>query len=217
MEIREGIKYVTSKGNSGEVSKVYDDHIEVFFSNNRTVVGSYSASRFVEMIKAGMKITYYPYKVGDWVYDIDDELISIRDKIIKISKITNVDIYCIDHDGQESSLPITEFNEYYRPCFEDEIPYLKLPEKWYLVINKDNLDYISKVRVKYFGIINDLNKDTFMYGFIKTDGWYNSSIDDSETEISFEQFRRHFPIEDYVIDDEDDIFLFEMLDKLGIL
>lgn len=121
MEIREGIKF-----NMATSSYIIKTNKSVWGYSNDTNDYTINCNiKYDELTfkSTDVKLTYYPYKVGDWVYDINDCYISIRNKIIQINKIDELGIWCKDNKSNNSSyLSIDNFNKVYRPAFEDEIP-----------------------------------------------------------------------------------------------
>lgn len=65
------------------------------------------------------EITTPPFKVGQWVYDIN-KTFSIRDHVTRITRIDNSGIWAQDHVG-ESYLSVDRFNEVYRLATPAEI------------------------------------------------------------------------------------------------
>lgn len=123
MEIREGIryeyytsKYATCVESISEKGKFYAN-----FDDGGTS-GSYTKASWVKDFKSGsIKLVSYPYKVGDWVFDINATYLKQgTPQICQITKIQEERIY-VNNESNEW-IATRSFNETYRPCFKDEIP-----------------------------------------------------------------------------------------------
>jgi hypothetical protein len=148
MEIRVGIEYLSKSGKSGCVFEVEKGNIKVYFNDNKSDVGSDTIKIFTKYFEKGsFKLLHYPYKVGDWVYDINDEYTKSHNtpKITQITQIRGEDNYSRYYVNNEDS-GVTEqyFQLEYRPCFDYEIPGQK--------IKKESMTYLIKF-LKKRGII----------------------------------------------------------------
>ena len=148
MEIRVGMKYASPSGKNGCVFEVEEGNIKVYFNNNKSDVGSDTIKIFTKYFEKGsFKLLHYPYKVGDWVYDINDEYTKSHNtpKITQITKINDQSNYSRYFVNNETSGVNTEyFQKEYRPCFDYEIPGQK--------IKKESMIYLIKF-LKKRGII----------------------------------------------------------------
>jgi hypothetical protein len=148
MEIRVGMKYASPSGKNGCVFEVEEGNIKVYFNNNKSDVGSDTIKIFTKYFEKGsFKLLHYPYKVGDWVYDINDEYTKSHNtpKITQITKINDQSNYSRYFVNNETSGVNTEyFQKEYRPCFDYEIPGQK--------IKKESMTYLIKF-LKKRGII----------------------------------------------------------------
>jgi hypothetical protein len=148
MEIRVGMKYASLSGKNGCVFEVEEGNIKVYFNNNESDVGSDTIEVFTKYFeKAHFTLLHYPYKVGDWVYDINDEYTKSYNtpKITQITKINeerNYSRYYVNNE--DSGVSDEYFQKEYRPCFDYEIPGQK--------IKKESMTYLIKF-LKKRGII----------------------------------------------------------------
>jgi hypothetical protein len=145
MEIREGIKYTYGdKGKIAEVFKSTRNRRKSFYSKFESggLSGDFTQSEWVADFKSGkLKLIEYPYKVGDWVFDINNTYSSLRNRVVQILKIDDSGIWCNDKINT-TYLPVKDFNIYYRPCFKEEIEVKEVkPDYSYLkeILNKLNL------------------------------------------------------------------------------
>jgi len=150
MEIRVGMKYASPSGKNGCVFEVEEGNIKVYFNNNKSDVGSDTIKIFTKYFEKGtFKLLHYPYKLGDWVYDINDEYTKSHNtpKITQITRITGADNYLRYYVNNEDS-GVTEqyFQLEYRPCFNHEIPGNNIKER------KESMIYLIKF-LKKRGII----------------------------------------------------------------
>lgn len=148
MEIREGIIYKSKSGKKGCISKIDKDNVEVYFDDNKSDVGFDTMDVVLEYFKnEHFKLIHYPYKLGDWVYDINDEYTKSHNtpKITQITNIKGKDSYtryCVNNEN--SGVGEEYFQVEYRPCFDHEIPKEK--------IKKESMTYLIKF-LKKRGII----------------------------------------------------------------
>lgn len=148
MEIREGIIYKSGLSKKVCISKIDKNNVEVYFDDDKSDTGFDTIDVVLEYFKKEtFKLIYYPYKLGDWVYDINDEYTKSH-KTPKITQITNIkgeNIYSRYYVNNEDS-GVTEqyFQLEYRPCFDHEIPKEK--------IKKESMTYLIKF-LKKRGII----------------------------------------------------------------
>ena len=126
MEIREGIKYEYELGKFATVKQSLSNPKQFYaiFEDARSASGDYSVSAWVKDFESGsLKLIEYPYKVGDWVFDINSRYISIREPVLQILEISNNQIWCNDDRFfGKSRQSVEEFNTCYRPAFKHEIP-----------------------------------------------------------------------------------------------
>ena len=123
MEIREGIryeyytsKYATCIESISEKGKFYAN-----FDDGGTS-GSYTKDSWVKDFKSGsIKLVEYPYKVGDWVFDINEKFVKSY-KTPRIVQITDIQKDRVYVNNEEQCVHMNVFNNDYRPCFKDEIP-----------------------------------------------------------------------------------------------
>ena len=148
MEIRKGIIYKSGLGKKVCISKIDKNNVEVYFDDDKSDTGFDTIDVVLEYFKKEtFKLIHYPYKLGDWVYDINDEYTKSH-KTPKITQITNIkgaNIYSRYYVNNEDS-GVTEqyFQLEYRPCFNHEIPKEK--------IKKESMTYLIKF-LKKRGII----------------------------------------------------------------
>lgn len=90
-------------------------------------------------------------KVGDWVYDINNRFINIRNNPCQISKVNNDEIWCKDKIG-ESFLKLKEFINLYRKALPHEIPNQSLVGRYLKYIGAD---YGSKPYPGEYFLIQD--------------------------------------------------------------
>lgn len=148
MEIREGIIYQSKSGKKGYISKIDKNDVEVYFDDDKSDRGSDTMDVVLEYFKNEIfKLIHYPYKLGDWVYDIDEQYTKSH-KTPRITQITNIKkdnpyvrYYVNDED---SGVNEEYFQVEYRPCFDYEIPKEK--------IKKESMTYLIKF-LKKRGII----------------------------------------------------------------
>lgn len=150
MEIREGIIYKSDSGKKGCISKIDKNNVEVYFNDNKSDKGFDTIDVVLEYFKKGtFKLIYYPYKLDDWVYDINDEYTKSHNtpKITQITNIKGEDSYARYYVNNEDS-GVTEqyFQLEYRPCFDHEIPGNNIKER------KESMIYLIKF-LKKRGII----------------------------------------------------------------
>jgi hypothetical protein len=148
MEIRVGIEYLSKSGKSGCVFEVEERNIKVYFNDNKSDVVSDTIQTFTKYFEKGsFKLLHYPYKIGDWVYDINDEYTKSHNtpkitQITKINKEANYSRYYVNNEN--SGVSDEYFQKEYRPCFDYEIPGQK--------IKKESMTYLIKF-LKKRGII----------------------------------------------------------------
>ena len=150
MEIREGIIYKSKSGKNGCVSKIDKDLIEVYFDDNKSDIGFDSVDVVIKHFKdEHFKLIHYPYKLGDWVYDIEEHYTKSH-QTPRITQITNIKkdnpyvrYYVNDED---SGVNEEYFQVEYRPCFDHEIPNNNIKER------KESMTYLIKF-LKKRGII----------------------------------------------------------------
>lgn len=120
MEIREGIKYKTFRGDDGYVYKIDKDQVHVYFKNNPKDIANEFIEDVLETFKdKTLKLTYYPYKVGDYViakYTTSEFSIN---SLLKIEHINYSD-YTLSKNGKTLNLKWQITN--IRPAFSHEIP-----------------------------------------------------------------------------------------------
>lgn len=148
MEIREGIIYKSKSGKKGCISKINKDNVEVYFDDDKSDTGFDTMDVVLEYFKNEIfKLIHYPYKLGDWVYDINDEYTKSH-KTPKITQITRIvqEHNCLRYYVNNEDSGVTEqyFQLEYRPCFNHEIPKEK--------IKKESMTYLIKF-LKKKGII----------------------------------------------------------------
>jgi hypothetical protein len=123
MEIREGIRYEYQIGKLATVKECLAEKNKFFaeFDDGGTCA-SYTKASWVKDFKSGsIKLVEYPYKVGDWVYDINKHY--TEQGTPQICQITDIQEKRIYVNGELSKwVYLDSFNEKYRPCFKDEIP-----------------------------------------------------------------------------------------------
>jgi hypothetical protein len=148
MEIREGIIYKSKSGKKGYISKIDKNDVEVYFDDDKSDIGFDTMDVVLEYFKNEIfKLIYYPYKLGDWVYDINDEYTKSHNtpKITQITNIKGEDSYARYFvNNEESGVTEQYFQLEYRPCFDYEIPKEK--------IKKESMTYLIKF-LKKRGII----------------------------------------------------------------
>ena len=150
MEIREGIIYQSKSGKKGCISKIDKDDVEVYFNNDKSDVGIDTIDVVLEYFKKGtFKLIYYPYKLDDWVYDIDEQYTKSHNtpRITQITKINKGEIrprYFVNNE--DSGVNEEYFQLEYRPCFDHEIPGNNIKER------KESMTYLIKF-LKKRGII----------------------------------------------------------------
>ncbi len=146
MEIREGIKYEYELGKFATVKQSLSNPKQFYaiFEDDGSMCGDYSVSAWVKDFKSGsLKLIEYPYKVGDWVVDINNRYTTIREPILQIMEISNGEIWCNDDRSfGKSKQSIKDFNEVYRPAFKEEIPNYKQK------VVKENYDYLIPILTK---------------------------------------------------------------------
>lgn len=125
MEIREGIKY-QPKG-STEIFKVVKDpnsnHRFCGEFTNGSLSCSYNPGDWRKDFKSGsLKLIEYPYKVGDWVYCIDDTWSLNSPQITQVTDIRQGTEALIYVNNENTYQKFYTFNDCYRPCFKHEIP-----------------------------------------------------------------------------------------------
>jgi len=148
MEIREGIIYKSKSGKKGCISKIDKNNIEVYFDDDKSKIVLGNINSLLKNFKDELfKLIHYPYKLGDWVYDINDKYTQSH-KTPRITQITNIKkdnpyvrYYVNDED---SGVNEEYFQVEYRPCFDHEIPKEK--------IKKESMTYLIKF-LKKRGII----------------------------------------------------------------
>lgn len=150
MEIREGIIYQSKSGKKGCISKIDKNDVEVYFNNDKSDVGIDTIDVVLEYFKKEtFKLIHYPYKLGDWVYDINDEYTKSHNtpKITQITRIKGVDNYLRYYvNNEDSGVTDQYFQLEYRPCFDHEIPGNNIKER------KESMIYLIKF-LKKRGII----------------------------------------------------------------
>lgn len=148
MEIREGIIYKSGSGKKAYISKIDKNNIEVYFDDDKSDIGFDTIDVVLKHFKdEHFKLIHYPYKLGDWVYDINDEYTKSHKtpKITQITRISNEEIrprYFVN--DEDSGVNEEYFQLEYRPCFNHEIPKEK--------IKKESMTYLIKF-LKKRGII----------------------------------------------------------------
>lgn len=150
MEIREGIIYKSDSGKKGCIFKIDKNNVEVYFNDNKSDKGFDTIDVVLKYFKKEtFKLIHYPYKIGDWVYDINDEYTKSHNtpKITQITNIKGEDSYARYYVNNEDS-GVTEqyFQLEYRPCFDHEIPGNNIKER------KESMIYLIKF-LKKRGII----------------------------------------------------------------
>lgn len=148
MEIREGIIYKSKSGKKGCISKIDKNNVEVYFNDDKSDTGFDTIDVVLKHFKdEHFKLIHYPYKLGDWVYDINDEYT----KSHKTPKITQITRIVQEHNcsrcyvnDETSGVSEEYFQLEYRPCFDHEIPKEK--------IKKESMTYLIKF-LKKRGII----------------------------------------------------------------
>lgn len=143
MEIREGIKFKDEYNRFCTITSVKFDNnvghwiVDWEINNKSGFVRSYLENVLGNFEMNRYKIIEYPYKIGDWVVDINNQYITIREPILQIIEISNGQIWCNDDRSVgKSRQSIKEFNECYRPAFKEEIPNYKQK------IVKENYNYL---------------------------------------------------------------------------
>lgn len=148
MEIREGIIYQSGLGKKGCISKIDKNNIEVYFDDDKSKIVLGNINSLLKNFKDELfKLIHYPYKVGDWVYDINDEYTKSHKtpKITQITRIVQERNYLRYYVNDENSgVDEQYFQVEYRPCFDHEIPKEK--------IKKESMTYLIKF-LKKRGII----------------------------------------------------------------
>jgi hypothetical protein len=149
MEIREGMKYLSGSGKKGYVSDIYNNNVEVYFNDNKSDVGHDPVDVVIKHFEKGhFQLLHYPYKVGDWVYDINDEYTKAPHNTPKITQITKInELHSAPRyyvNNEDSGVTDEYFQKEYRPCFDYEIPKQK--------IKKESMTYLIKF-LKKRGII----------------------------------------------------------------
>lgn len=144
MEIREGIKYKTSHGEPAEIfahSKVHNFYAKFYGGGIST---NYTSKEWIKDFQTGkLQLLEYPYKVGDWVYCIDDKYFLDSPQITQITNISQGTSLLIYVNNETYYQKIEDFNENYRPCFKEEIPNYK-QEK----VVKENYDYLIPILIE---------------------------------------------------------------------
>lgn len=150
MEIREGIKYLSGSGKKVCISKIDKNNVEVYFDDNKSKIVGGNINSLLKNFKDKLfKLIHYPYKVGDWVYDINDEYTKSHNtpKITQITNIKGEDSYARYFvNNEESGVTEQYFQLEYRPCFDHEIPGNNIKER------KESMSYLIKF-LKKRGII----------------------------------------------------------------
>ena len=150
MEIREGIIYQSKSGKKGYISKIDKNDVEVYFNDNKSDKGFDPVDVVLKYFKdEHFKLIYYPYKLDDWVYDINDEYTKSHNtpKITQITRISKEEIrprYFVNNE--DSGVNEEYFQLEYRPCFDHEIPGNNIKER------KESMTYLIKF-LKKRGII----------------------------------------------------------------
>lgn len=128
MEIREGIKYKTSNEIDGCVFEIKDNKVYVHFNNNPRSTGSNTINEMINHFEKGtLKLTYYPYKVGDWVIPIKSGLGLLYTDINTPYKLEKADTnrfnreFAVKVEGKLKDISV----ECLRPAFSNEIPISK--------------------------------------------------------------------------------------------
>ena len=140
MEIREGIIYKSGLGKKVCISKIDKNNVEVYFDDDKSDIGFDTIDVVLKHFKdEHFKLIHYPYKLGDWVYDINDEYTKSHKtpKITQITRISNEEIrprYFVN--DEDSGVNEEYFQLEYRPCFNHEIPKEK--------IKKESMTYLIK-------------------------------------------------------------------------
>lgn len=89
-----------------------------------------------------------------------------------------------------------------------------LPEKWYIVINKDNIDFCKSLKNRELNF--NEGYDYVLGGYYHTTGGISPN---GRTEISFENFKKYvlkIDLEEKSVKKEDLSYLIEFLNKKGI-
>lgn len=138
MEIREGIKYEYQPGKIATVFKNTDkkDAYYAKFDNGGISVEENSKSWITFLKRKDIKLIEYPYKVGDWVYCIDDKYSLNSPQITQITNISQGTQLLIYVNNETVYQKFRDFNENYRPCFKEEIPNYKQK------VVKENYNYL---------------------------------------------------------------------------
>jgi hypothetical protein len=125
MEIREGIKF--QHGNETHILS-FDVKFNIWKSNPK-LVHQWSTDYLLSNFKSNhFKLLEYPYKVGDWVYDIKELYVKSHNtpQICQITEIEedldNSEYTKIFVNNETCGLTLEFFSKEYRPCFQDEIP-----------------------------------------------------------------------------------------------
>ena len=128
MEIREGIKYKTSNETDGCVFEIKDNKVYVHFNNNPRSTGSNTINEMINHFEKGtLKLTYYPYKVGDWVIPIKSGWGPLYTDINTPYKLEKADTnsfnreFAVKVEGKLKDISV----ECLRPAFANEIPISK--------------------------------------------------------------------------------------------
>lgn len=150
MEIREGIIYKSGSGKKACISKIDKNDVEVYFDDDKSDIGFDPIDVVLKHFKNEyFKLIYYPYKLGDWVYDINDEYTKSHKtpKITQITKIKKEGNYLRYYvNNEDSGVSEEYFQLEYRPCFDHEIPGNNIKER------KESMIYLIKF-LKKRGII----------------------------------------------------------------
>lgn len=140
MEIREGIKYTyKTEGKIAEVFKSLSqpNHFYAKFNNNDKSSDIHINSWIHDFKSGKIKLIEYPYKVGDWVYDINDNYTAPEygtPKICQITKINDLALTKYYVNKEKHGLDHIDFNIYYRPCFKEELSPKKVKQDYKYLI-----------------------------------------------------------------------------------
>lgn len=124
MEIREGIRFKDDKEHLCDITEVknVNGQIMVYWKS----ASSYTTSHvdYIEgcFKREQYKLISYPYKVGDWVYCIDDTWSLNSPQITQVTDIRQGTEALIYVNNENTYLKFYIFNDCYRPCFKHEIP-----------------------------------------------------------------------------------------------
>jgi hypothetical protein len=150
MEIREWIIYQSGSGKKVCISKIDKNNVEVYFDDDKSKIVLGNINSILKNFKDELfKLIHYPYKLGDWVYDINDEYTKSHNtpKITQITRISKEEIrprYFVNNE--DSGVNEEYFQLEYRPCFDHEIPGNNIKER------KESMTYLIKF-LKKRGII----------------------------------------------------------------